>query len=73
MGKAHSLRIGGATTLFELEGAEDVKALGGWASEVFRHYVHLTREQRPTYVRRMGQQSASGTVPHRNLPIGLVR
>ena len=73
VGKAHSLRIGGATTLFELEGAEAVKALGGWASEVFRHYVHLTREQRSAYVRRMGQQSASGTVPHRNLPIGRVR
>ena len=43
VGKAHSLRIGGATTLFELEGAEDVKGLGGWASEVFRHYMHHPR------------------------------
>ena len=50
-----------------------MKALGGWASEVFRHYVHLTREQWSAYVRRMGQQSASGTVPHRNLPIERVR
>ena len=75
VGKAHSLRIGGATTLFKLEGAKAVnavKALGGWASEVFRHYVHLTREQRSAYVRRMGQQSASGTVPHRKLPVGRV-
>ena len=46
VGKAHSLRIGGATTLFVLEGAEAVKALGGWASEVFRHYLHLTGEHR---------------------------
>ena len=58
VGKAHSLRIGGATTLFELEGAEAVKSLGGWATEVFRHYVHLTREQRSAYVRRMSQHRA---------------
>lgn len=43
VGKAHSLRIGGATTLFELEGAEAVKVLGGWASKVFRRNVHLNR------------------------------
>ena len=29
VGKAHSLRIGGATTLFELEGAEAVMVLCG--------------------------------------------
>lgn len=44
LGKALSLRNGSATTLFELEGAKAVKALDGWASEVCRQFVHLTRK-----------------------------
>lgn len=47
-----------------------MKALGWWASAVFRHCVHFSREQRFACVRRMGQQYASGTAPCRNLPIG---
>lgn len=71
--KAHSLFPGGAATLFELKGAEAVTALGGWVPAVFLHYLHFTREQRSAYVRRMGQQCASGTFAQRNLSIGRVR
>ena len=72
VGCGHSLRIGGATTLFALEGPEAVKALGGWTSEVYRIYIHLSREQRRKYVRLMGRQTSSATVPARNAPLGRV-
>lgn len=73
VGKAHSLRIGDVNTLFELKDTKAVKAPGGWASEAIRNYVHLTRDQWSTYVRRMRQQCTSDTVAFRNLPIGQVR
>lgn len=69
----HSLRIGGATSLFELEGEAAVLALGGWASAVFRLYSHLSREQKRAYVRHMGAVLSSGTVPKGSMPIGFAR
>lgn len=55
VGKVHSLRIGGATTLFALHGEAAVRALGGWASVVMYHYLHLTEQRRLEFARDMGR------------------
>jgi hypothetical protein len=50
----HSLRIGGATRLFQLQASPEVlKRLGGWSSQAYRTYIRLQQEDLMQFSRRM--------------------
>lgn len=51
--QTHSFRIGGATTLAELDGGAAAKGMGGWVSEAALLYVHMSRERRVELAGRM--------------------
>lgn len=44
--KTHSIRVGGATTLNDLEGEAAARGVGGWLSASMLLYLHMSRSRR---------------------------
>jgi len=50
----HSLRIGGATRLFQLQASPEVlKRLGGWSSQAYRTYIRIQQDDLMQFSRRI--------------------
>jgi hypothetical protein len=50
----HSLRIGGATRLFQLQASPEVlKKLGGWSSQACRTYIRVQQDDLMQFSRRI--------------------
>jgi hypothetical protein len=52
----HSMRIGGATRLFQLNADPEIfKRLGGWSSDAWKVYIRVQQEQLMDYSRKICQ------------------